>query len=338
MTSAVVGALLAAFVFRAARSWVPSRAVRLALASLVVLMPAMGLENTASGTNTIWSFTAVAPWAFVSLEERRRDVVARCVVVFLAATRTVTGFVFIPLAVGWAAYRRTRAALAVLAAYAVGLLLQGAVMLRTTSEILPFPPERPVREMVDLLGVRVFTLYLVGPNRAVSMWKDHGTIVGLVSGLVVVALFVALAWRVERRRQVLAAVLAGYGVATFGILIWGRGTLPFRATGTFDMFAAMRYSVPATLMLASGFAVLLTPDRVRRGFTFARWAFVAHVVVLTVVCFSVTSYRSLGPSWTDYVRSARQECRAKPPGARVAIPQDALKFFKVRVSCEDLDA
>ena len=55
--------------------WIPSRPVRLALASLVVLMPVLGIENTANITNVIWLFAAVAPWALVSLSERPRDVV-----------------------------------------------------------------------------------------------------------------------------------------------------------------------------------------------------------------------------------------------------------------------
>ncbi len=54
VVAAVVGAALAWFVYWASEGWIDSQAVRAALASLVVLMPALGYENTANITNLIW--------------------------------------------------------------------------------------------------------------------------------------------------------------------------------------------------------------------------------------------------------------------------------------------
>ncbi|MEO6628827.1 MAG: hypothetical protein ABIP03_09690 [Aquihabitans sp.] len=333
ISSAVVIALLAFFTYHSARGWIPSRAVRLALASFVVLMPAMGPENTSTVTNTIWSFAAVAPWAFVSLEERRGDVVARCLVVFFAVTGTVLGFVFIPLAIGWACIRKTRAAYAVLVAYLVGLTVQVLVMMSTASELIPVPPQRPVDDFVRLVGVRVFALYLVGQESAVSLWKANGP--GAVFGatVIVVTIFAAAAWRTDRRHLLLGLTMAAYGLGSFLVLVFGRGTLLFRLTGTFDMFAAMRYSVPANLMLASGLAILLSGDRSRRWASGVRWAYVAHLSVLMVVCFSVTGYRALGPSWSEHLDVARKVCLMDPAPAKVEVPQDALSYSKIRVSC-----
>lgn len=77
VAAVVVTAALAGLVHRWTRTWISSPAVRLALAVLVVLMPAAGPENTATLTNTIWMFAAVAPWAILSREDGPADVVAR---------------------------------------------------------------------------------------------------------------------------------------------------------------------------------------------------------------------------------------------------------------------
>ena len=54
----VVSALLAWFTYWACKGWVRSWPVRAALASLVVLMPALGTKNTANVVNTVWVFAA----------------------------------------------------------------------------------------------------------------------------------------------------------------------------------------------------------------------------------------------------------------------------------------
>ena len=117
LAATVVGALLAWFTYQTTEQWIASRLVRLALASMVALMPALGVELTANITNIIWVFVAVAPWALVSLAERPWDVAIRGVVAVLAAASSSLSFLFLPLALGWLLIRRTRAAVEVAAAF-----------------------------------------------------------------------------------------------------------------------------------------------------------------------------------------------------------------------------
>ena len=100
VSAQIVNATLAVFVYWASATWIRSRLLRVALASLVVLVPALGYENTATITNTIWTFAAVAPWALVSSAERRAAVVARSAVAFLAATATPLTLIYLPLGIG----------------------------------------------------------------------------------------------------------------------------------------------------------------------------------------------------------------------------------------------
>ena len=102
VSAQIVNATLAVFVYWASATWIRSRLLRVALASLVVLVPALGYENTATITNTIWTFAAVAPWALLSSAERRTAVVARSAVAFLAATATPLTLIYLPLGIGYA--------------------------------------------------------------------------------------------------------------------------------------------------------------------------------------------------------------------------------------------
>jgi hypothetical protein len=67
-----------------------------------------------------------------------------------------------------------------------------------------------------------------------------------------------------------------------------------------------------------------------------RVIFVAHVVVVTVVAYRVDNFRSPAPSWPESVARAQRECAQLPADAVVAIPQDPLPFWLVRVECRDL--
>ena len=63
VVSALVVALLAAFVYRCTDGWIASAPVRVLVAAMVAVSPAMAIETTATITNLIWPLLAVAPWA-----------------------------------------------------------------------------------------------------------------------------------------------------------------------------------------------------------------------------------------------------------------------------------
>jgi hypothetical protein len=339
VVAAVVTALLAALTYRWTSGWIASTPVRLALCTLVVLMPAAALENTAVLVNTIWALVCVVPWAVLSRRDGRADVVARAGVLFLAATSTPVALLFLPPALAWTWRERHRAGLvAVTAAFLVGALLQLAAMSVTDDELAPSRPERPAIDVARLLLVRLFAVALVGPEQAVRLWLDHGLVIGAVAAAIVVVLLVLLVRRADRRDQLLGVGFAVAGVVLLFALVWSRGTLPWRFGGPFNMRAHMRYTVPAVFLLASGFAVLVgnppahgQPGRLRRA---AAPLFVAHTVVLVVACFATVGYRGLGPRWGEHLRDAAAQCEA--PDEVALVPQDVTPFWGVRIPCDRL--
>jgi len=134
LAGSTVSALLAWFVYRQSRGWITSPVLRIALASSIVIGPVLIGENTANITNTIWAFAAVAPWALGSLQDRRISVVGRSVVVFMAATSTALAFIYLPMAIVVIVFRRTRPTLIVVTSFAVGLVVQVAVLLSSANQ------------------------------------------------------------------------------------------------------------------------------------------------------------------------------------------------------------
>jgi hypothetical protein len=316
------------FVFHMSRGWIESRSLRLALAALFVIMPILGRENTANVTNTIWLFAAVAPWALLSLEEGRLDTVLRAIVVFLAATATALCIVFVPVAVGWALIRRTRSAVAVAVAFGVGLAVQGIVILTAPA------PDRFANSLTAVprvFAVRVVAMLVVGPSGVSALWPDHGGL--LIAGCVVVlgGLFVLLVPGARSSSRWLAGVFVALAIATFLLPVLGRGTslVPVEWGQRFNLTGA-RFSVIPLLMLSSSLAVLLAGPATHRARQIVGWArpvFIAQAALLIVIGFSVTTPRSVGPSWPGSVDAAATRCTGQPPDHLIAVIENARNPF-----------
>jgi hypothetical protein len=333
LSGTFVGALLAWFTYHVSEGWIASPPVRLALASLVVLMPALGAEDTANITNLIWVFAAVAPWALVSLDEHARDIVMRSLVAFLAATSTSLCFLFLPLALGFVLVRRTRAAGIVAAAFIAGLTVQVAVVLHT-KDIVSFIPQsflnvqRTMTGITEATGVHVFATFFIGSKGTNWHWLTQHHLLALGSIVLFAVIFGLLLRGAERKRKLLAAVFAAYAVISFVAPVWSR-----RDT-------APRYSVIPVLLLASAVAVLIA-DPTRRGNQWiarvGRPLFVAQVLVVAAIGFSVTTYRSESPQWSNSVTLAgKTKCQGVDPNKVVEVRTDQFNAWPVALPCRDV--
>jgi hypothetical protein len=320
VVGAVVGAALAWFVYWASDGWIDSRLVRIALASLIVLMPALGWENTANITNTIWVCFGVAPWALVATQGGRRGTALRSVVAFVSATATALTAVFLPLALAVAVVRRRRPDWVVLGSFCAGLVLQFAVVTHTR-DTRPHTTVRQAATLPEAIGVKVFALLLLGQRGVEALWAARST-VAVVAPLLVLGLLVLFGRGIDRRQQVLAGVFVAFAFVTYVVPVWGRGTNHIALTLTGNSVfgpghvgqynpAATRYSVVPMLLLAGALAVVFGSRR--RGRVATRRAleraFVVWVAAVTIVGFRVENPRSLGPSWpTSEVADRRAHC------------------------------
>jgi hypothetical protein len=333
LSSTFVGALLAWFTFHVSEGWIPSTAVRLALASLVVVMPALGTENTANVTNTIWIFAAVAPWALVSLAERPLDIFLRSIVAFLAATSTSLCFLFLPLVVGFVLIRRTRAARIAAAAFGAGLTIQVAVVLHTKDVVSYIPHsflsvQRSFSGITSVTGVKVFATFLIGTKGTSTPWLNRHQFLAIGSIVCFSLILLLLLVGAARKNQVLAVVFASYAVVCFVVPAWSRQEAP------------SRYSVIPVMMLASAVAVLVADTSRRRNLWVTRIGrplFVAQILLLTIIGFSVTTYRSENLQWSNSVTStSHTRCDGASPNKLVEVPTDQQNYWPVTLPCRDL--
>ncbi len=322
VSAAVVDALLAWFLYWASSGWIKSTWIRIALASLVVLMPALGNENTATITNTIWAFAAIAPWALISKSERPGAVVTRSAVAFLAATATPLVLIYAPLGLVNACVRRTRAAWIVTCAFGVGLALQIAVASHTEDTRTVIFASRQTSKLPPLISIRVFAQYLLSDKGINVVWGYRHVLV-VVAPLVVSAIVVFLLLRVENERRLLAVTFVVLAVASFVIPVWERGTnrfveltladaFPFKNANT-NYVPADRFVVVPVVLLACAIGVLVARSPLGGSTPFRRVAefvVVGQIVLLAVIGFSVTNGRSVAPTWaSSLARSYRARVR-----------------------------
>jgi hypothetical protein len=345
LTSVAVAALLAWGVYHWSRSWIGSRLLRLALASLVVLMPALGTDSTATITNLIWPFLAALPWALISMEERRRDVATRSVVAALGATSSLLSLCFLPLALVWLAYRRTKAALVVTASFVAGIVLQGVVALTTSTPADPLVAHRSLANLVNVVegeGARGFGTFLLGSRWEMDLGSLSGTAAVVLPTIAVVALLVLLALGADRRVQVIAGTCVVTAVALFAGTAWERGPGVYGLSQA-GVSATPRYSVAPVMLVASAVALLVAcreqksnpPSRIRRPLGNAgTWLFVAQTVLVVAAGFSVVTLRGLDPSWIGRVdHVVAQQCANQPPSTLVTVPNGTGEhtFFSQRL-------
>jgi hypothetical protein len=351
LAATVVGALLAWSVYHLSRGWLSSRLLRVTLASFVVLMPVLGPENTATITNVTWLFLAVLPWALISLEERRRDTGLRSALAFLAATSSALSLLFLPLAIGWVVYRRSRAAILVGVCFIGGLIFQMAVTL-TSQPATGAKIEMQV--LAEATSARVFGAFLLGTRGEAAWWGANWTSLVVLAPLTFLALLVVLAIGANRRAQVMAAGFVLLAIVMFAVPAWGRNTNYLGLVeGHPDRLLESRFSVAPCMLLASAVAILLSPigSRPQRRRAMQRIgipAFAVWFVIVAAVSFPQTTFRGSDPSWTGRVHSVlASDCSGRPASTIVTVPNQIAPeppypkvpngYFPLVVRCSNLE-
>ena len=231
---------------------------------------------------------------------------------------------FVDLAIGYAVWRRTRGATVVAGSFLVGLIVQGLVDFQSKGALVQFIPglsvdvPKSVPSVADVFGYRVIGTYLFGDRGTQSPWLVNHGVLAIVSTILFVLGLALLLPGADRPLQVLSLVFLGYAVMIFVVPVWVR------------QVANARYCVVPIFLVASSLAVLVAP-RTRSGREFVRRigrpVFVAQILLVTCIGFSVTNYRSLSPDWSLSVDAAQAACASAPADRIVTIRTDAGNEF-----------
>jgi hypothetical protein len=325
---AALTSVMAAAVWYFSETLVTSRVLRVVLALQVVLLPAMLLEQVANGVNSMWAVVYALWWALVYRPRHTVGVVGAASVAVLAACSNSLALVFLPLA-AVLAWRRPGRYRIVAAAYAVGCLVQGIVIL--TSPAAETAPHRTV-DFPGIFSIRVLASMVVGEQWVGDAWSALGWGLAAVAILVTACWLLALAWRGRGEARVLGLVAVGYAVLLYCAELWVRGSLGMRIGSEYHTFGA-RYSSLSIWLTTAGLVLLVSSVRSAR--------LVRVVVVVIVVWFGVTSIagfrgttpRSQGPGWKTSVAQARDACAAGADQVQLAVVPYP---FDITVSCASL--
>ena len=337
LVSVVVGALLAWCVYHWSRGWIGPRPMRFALAALVVLMPALGPDSTAAITNLIWLFLAALPWALISKEEGTLDVVGRSAVAVLGATSSLLSLFFLPLALGWLVYRRSKAAVVVTTSFAVGAVFQGAVALTSSTGANPSVAHRSVHNVVNIAegeAGHVFGTFLLGTRGEFDLGTVSGVLAVALPTIIVLAALGVLAWGADRAVKVLAGGCVVTAIVLFAGTAWERGPGVYGLAQS-SLALNTRYSVAPVMLIASAFALLVTcrgAQRHRRSRRAGAPLFVVQTLVVIALCFSVTIERGQDPPWIGRVdHTFAQHCVGRPGSVLAVVPNQIspIGFFKL---------
>jgi hypothetical protein len=328
----LVIALLAAFVYVASAEVLRSRAARLGLATVVLLVPIPGDELYANALNLHFYMLFACFWALVWQSETGGALAVRCAVVLASTLSDPLAALLLPLAVVAPAMRRRRRSLAVSGVFVAGLATQLLIM--SAGEM----PERNwgfrLGDLPQIFALRVTGGLLVGDHFLGDLWLDYGHAFSYTALAVIAVVLGLLLLRADRPTAAFALMAISYAGLFFCVQLVGRGTGGIATgTGSFHLHHA-RYVLLPFLFLVTTLLVLI--DRVPRR-VWLRGAVAAWLVALIAVNYRIgPNDRSTGPRWQPEVTAARAVCERPNQVARILVAPAPPEVWFARIRCDQL--
>jgi hypothetical protein len=338
----VVGGV-AALVYVCSRDVLHSRAARVALALVTVLVPTAAAEALGNTANLHWFLLWLTPWVVLCRPTARWQGWALGAVLLLVGLSEIQAVFFLPLLLVGV---RDRLRLPMTTGLLVGVAAQFLTVALTERQASELDSGTPsLLDLVQGYGLHVFlqTWYpAVGGVGEVLVERGWPLVVlaslPFVAALAALVALAAVAARSRDRRDVVIAgtVLAG-AVLPFvaGLVLNFRPFLEFSAFGleTLAVFAPLRYAlVPSMFVLA---AVVVVADRLAQHPARAAKVLAAGVLVGLaglgwVHLDAGPTNRSGYPGWAAGVAAAERECRA---GAERVVIDHAPDTWEVELAC-----
>jgi hypothetical protein len=322
VAAAVLRVVVALISFAASGAYLRSTPLRVALAALVVVLPAGNSEPLNNMTNLHWFLLYGVFWALLWRDAPRVPV---ALFVFLAAVSSPLVFVLVPVALLRFALPRKEVPIA----FAGGALAQGVAML--IAERTPYSHDAVDPVQVALASLmRVAVVAFTGSEQVADFYPEYGNL-PLVAALVLAAVPIAagLRWGGRAGRS---AVLLGMACSVVVIVVslTANWAVILQVQHPEVVMAGQRYSIAPCLFLFAAIAVGLDAVPARR------WQRVAVVAVGSVTALVLVASVGLhlrepravltGVTWGESVARARAECAAGGQVARLE-HQPATWFF-----------
>ncbi|KOX20445.1 hypothetical protein ADK67_29445 [Saccharothrix sp. NRRL B-16348] len=313
VSAAVLRAVVALISFAASGAYLRSLPLRVALAALVVVLPAGNSEPLNNMANLHWFLLYGVFWALLWRNAPRVPVT---LFVFLAAVSSPLVLVLLPIALLRLALPRKELPVAFLA----GALAQGVTMLFAERLAYSHDAVDPVQVALATL-LRVPVVAFTGSEQVARFYPEHGNLPILAALVLAAAPVVAgLRWG-DRAGRLLVLLGVGLGALVMVVSLTANWSAVLQAQQPTVVMAGQRYSVAPCLFLFAAIAVGLDAVPARR---WERLAVVAGrsvigLVVLASVLLHLRSDRVVlnGVPWDESVARARVQCVEGGPVGRL---------------------
>ncbi len=337
--SAVVTALLSAYVFAASASVLGSRWAR-GLAAALPILVGVGWEVSGSVANLHWYGLYAGFWALMARPESRRALLAAAAVVTTVALADPLVALMLPLALLQARGLRGALARRLTVLIPLGLALALQALATLTGEGPARFSAFHLSDVTTIYGQRVAGGALLGDAWFQALWHVWGWS-AISLALAVAVLLVALAARLtsgRRRGLVLAAAAASVVYLLVPLVLRGTAEIAPQVTAAAKGMPVGPALWGSRYMLFPALALLLCLVTAldARGGVRSRAAFTALLAVIAISNMGGVTVRTAGPSWADGLHFARAGCVGDTSSAFVLTPPEDSVPWGVRIPCERL--
>jgi hypothetical protein len=321
VSAALTTALLAAVVYVASGSHLPTPAARLTVSAPMLLLPFAQAELPLALATLRWQLMYVVFWLLLWTPATRIGRVLLPVLLVLAVFSDNVVIIFLPLALLRWYVKRDRQSAALTGIVAVGALVSLAIPILGINEHPELRPRISPVWAVEAYAVRPLPELLFGAGRTGE--RPGLTVAAAAWAAIAVALLVA--WRRQARRWPLALLAVGYSAIMYIFVVMTSG------------YALLRYSAPVALLMITALVALLAPwSAPAPGWQWLPFAvFAAALLAVVVVNFRVPNVRSDGPLWSGGLTHARSACAAGAADAAIPVSPTELGW-DARLPCDYL--
>lgn len=360
----LVAGVVAAAVWTSSRGLVASRAVRVALAAVTVLVPLAPLEVSGNLANLHWYLLWLTPFVLLRRTRGGLDTLVASAAALLVGLTEIQAVVFVPLVVAAHLVRRRwgrgrRRDLVPLVVLGLALVVQLAVAAGTSRAEAPGPPSTLPQIVLGYLSSVVVGTVVPSAGVLGGLLDRGGWLVALVAVVPFVAAAVLVTSRALRRPGAAASTVGGGGdpvaldrllltsvasVASVGL--WSLGVAVnhgpdtrfwFSDPGRIADLGITRYAVVPSMFLL---VVLLCAVDALSGSPSRRSGAVATVLLVVLGALAATWFvgpspaRAEGPRWAGSLGRAEDVCDG---GAAVADVAGAPEGWGVLLPCDVVD-
>ncbi|MFS8102250.1 hypothetical protein LFM09_34510 [Lentzea alba] len=313
IAAAMLRALVALITFAASGAYLRSTPLRLALAALVIVLPAGNSETLNNMSNLHWFLLFGAFWALLWRDAPRVPV---AIFVFLAATSSPLAFVLAPIAVVRLFLPRKEVPITFLA----GLVVQGVAMLFASRTPYSHDAVDPVQVLLASL-LRVPVVAFTGSEKVNDFYPANGNLV-ILAALLIAAVPILAGLRFgDRPRRALVLAATAYSVIVIVACLVLNWAAILQVQQPEVVMAGQRYSIAPCLFLFTAIFVGLdaTPAKTwERAVVGGSRYLIGFLVVVSVFWHLQEPGPVLkGVEWDESVAKARAQCATNVPEAQL---------------------